>query len=317
MLASEAEQHEGDAWHGRLAECFAGLTSVASAGVASGSIVTSELGDVTVFDVRGSTQVVQRTFTSARRQPLELFKVCLQVIGRAIVEQNETQVALRPGELALYDVSRPYQIQLTGPWQCAVMTIPHGALGLPRRLVGEAMRRRHVVRSGAGRLLAAYLKDCPRALGDTRGIGFQRIGEAGVALLEGTLVADGSPVLGVDADHVRRGMVEYIRRNTSNPELSPASVAAVHHLSLRSAQRLFEQEETNLAGLIRGIRLAAVRRDLADPLLARYSIAAVAARSCIMNQQWLSRAFRTRFGSSPSEYRARALGERHGRGARS
>lgn len=50
-----------------------------------------------------------------------------------------------------------------------------------------------------------------------------------------------------------------------------------------------------------------VRRDLADPALARYGIAALAARSCVTNQSWLSRAFRNRFGTSPSEYRQAEL----------
>jgi AraC-like DNA-binding protein len=299
--------HATDAWNSWLAECFAGLSAVPGADDASGSITTSRLGDVSVFDVRGTTQVVRRSATNARRQPLELLKACVLVDGLALVEQDGFQVPLEPGELALYDTSGPYQIRLTGPWRCAVMTIPRTALAFPERLVTEVMCRPHGVRYGAGRLLVGYLRDCITTLGGAAGTGSGRIGEAGVALLAGALTANGIPAVDADADQARARIVEYIRARVRSPELSPANVAAAHHLSLRTLQRLFEGEERNVAGLIREQRLEAIRHDLADPLLARYSIATIAACSCVTNQSWLSRAFRSRFGLSPSEYRIHAL----------
>jgi len=295
----------GDTWRERLASSFAGLTAVPHLGDVAGSIASSRLGEVSVFEVRGNAQVVRRTPSSARHQPLELLKVCLQVDGRAVVEQRGVQVALAPGQLALYDTSRPYRIHLAGSWRCDVMTFPRTALGIPERLLNDAMRRPHGATDGVGRLLAGYLRECNAGLSQAVGDTSSRVGEAGVALLAGTLLAEPAPAIEADAEQVRRRIVDHVRARIRDPRLSPASVAAAHHMSLRTVQRLFEGEQQGLAGLIREQRLEAVRRDLADPLLARSSIAAIAARSCVTNQQWLSHAFRCRFGLSPSEYRIR------------
>lgn len=296
------EDHVGEGWLDTLRTSFAGLAVDDPAAGPTGSVVATPLGTVTVFDVRGTPQVVRRTPAVARRHRMDLLKVCVQVRGRAVVEQDG-EVAMRPGEMALYDTGRPYRIRLDGDWQCAVMTVPRSSLDLPERALAEAVRRPHDVTSGAGRLLATFLRDCA---GLQSSVACGRIGEAGVALLLGTLAACGSVGATVEADIVRRQVVDYIQARVGDPELTPARIAAAHHMSLRAAQRLFEGQEHNLAALVRERRLEAVRRDLADPALARYGIATLAARSCVTNQAWLSRAFRDRFGMSPSEYRATA-----------
>jgi AraC-like DNA-binding protein len=296
--------HVGDAWRDRLACCFAGLTAVTRGPVVAGSLTAARLGEVGVFEVAGTTQQVRRTRSSAQREPLDVLKVCVLVEGRALVEQGRSSVEVGPGQLAFYDTGRPYQLGLAGPWRCAVMTVPRHALGVPESSLTQLMQRPHSAAAGAGRLLLSYLRECIEGFAGADAGG--RVGEAGVALLAGTLTGHVERGVEADAELVRRKVADYVRVHVRDPELSPATVAAAHHMALRTLQRLFEGHEHNVAALIRQQRLDAVRRDLADPLLSRCSIAALGARAGVTDQAWLSRAFRNRFGCSPSEYRRTA-----------
>jgi AraC-like DNA-binding protein len=93
----------------------------------------------------------------------------------------------------------------------------------------------------------------------------------------------------------------------ADPGLCTAQLARRHHVSPRKLRRLFENEARGIEGLIRDMRLEAVRRDLTDPDMAGRTIGDVAARWCVIDASWLSRSFRVRYGMPPSQYRQAAL----------
>ncbi|MEU7472720.1 helix-turn-helix domain-containing protein [Streptomyces sp. NPDC044984] len=95
----------------------------------------------------------------------------------------------------------------------------------------------------------------------------------------------------------------YVDRHLADVDLTPASVAAAHHVSLRYLQRLFEEQGAGVATWIRNRRLDRCRRDLADPRLAERPVRAVAARWGFTRPSDFSRAFRREYGLSPLEFR--------------
>ncbi|MEV0071333.1 MULTISPECIES: helix-turn-helix domain-containing protein [unclassified Amycolatopsis] len=298
-----------DAWSHELARAFAGLHAERRDGLLPlGTLDAVQLDDVGIYDVRGTTQIVRRTSRTARTDTAEQLKICLIERGGALVEQGRRRVALEVGDLALYDLRRPYQLTLQGAFRCAVMTFPREALGLPDSALEVMMERRFVTGTGVGQVFASCLRsalDQRETLSDGSPV---RLREAAVALLAATLGSGAGLPAGHTNLALRERVLDHVRGHLADPHLSPATVAAALHMSPRSLHRLFEDSGETFGGTVRRLRLEAVRRDLTDPLLAGRSIAAVATRWGITDQPWLSRAFRAEYGVTPSGLRRRMTG---------
>jgi AraC-like DNA-binding protein len=93
-----------------------------------------------------------------------------------------------------------------------------------------------------------------------------------------------------------------------DPALSPEMIAAAHHLSLRTLQRLFRENDLTVAEWIRQARLERCRRDLSDPAHADRTVTDIARRWGFVDPAHFSRTFKNRFGHSPQAYRERRLG---------
>jgi AraC-like DNA-binding protein len=101
----------------------------------------------------------------------------------------------------------------------------------------------------------------------------------------------------------------FIRRHLSDQELTPARIAAAHHISRSHLYRLFQAEGLTVASYIRDQRLENARRDLADPALRAMPVHAVAARWGFPRAAEFTRAFRAAHGVPPSELRRQAVAE--------
>ncbi|MFE2282429.1 helix-turn-helix transcriptional regulator [Streptomyces sp. NPDC059454] len=94
-----------------------------------------------------------------------------------------------------------------------------------------------------------------------------------------------------------------ITHNLSDPDLSPAAIAAHHHISVRLLHALFEQETETVGATIRRRRLERTRTDLADPRLRHRTIGEIALRWGFRHPADFSRTFRRAYGIPPSDFR--------------
>ncbi|WP_327581887.1 helix-turn-helix domain-containing protein [Nonomuraea sp. NBC_00507] len=101
----------------------------------------------------------------------------------------------------------------------------------------------------------------------------------------------------------RRQIYCYIERHLGDARLSPQSIAAAHHISLRQLYKLFAEEQQPVAEWIRTRRLQHCRRDLADPTLADRPVAAIAARWGFASATHFNRLFKHAYGMPPGQYR--------------
>jgi AraC-like DNA-binding protein len=98
-------------------------------------------------------------------------------------------------------------------------------------------------------------------------------------------------------------VLSYVRTHLRDADLSHARVAAAHHMSPRTLNRLFEAEERTVSEAIPSMRLEAVRCELEDPRWRRSPVMVVAAHWGFRDQGHFTRAFKKEFGTAPGAYR--------------
>jgi AraC-like DNA-binding protein len=95
----------------------------------------------------------------------------------------------------------------------------------------------------------------------------------------------------------------HIAESLHDPALGPTSVAGAQGVSLRLLQRLFARQGLQIADCIAEQRLQRCRAALQDPAQAGRSITDIALTWGFNDSGHFSKAFRRRFGISPSQSR--------------
>ncbi|MBB4917575.1 helix-turn-helix domain-containing protein [Streptosporangium saharense] len=95
----------------------------------------------------------------------------------------------------------------------------------------------------------------------------------------------------------------YIDDNLGDPNLSPETVAAAHHISTSYLYKIFARQGISVARWIRQRRLERCRKDLSDPRLGGRAVGEVGAQWGFVDSSYFSRVFRQTYGCSPRAYR--------------
>jgi AraC-like DNA-binding protein len=103
-----------------------------------------------------------------------------------------------------------------------------------------------------------------------------------------------------------RAIKEDIANWLDQPDLSVATIAARHRINPRWVQRLFESEGTTFTEYVVVQRLIRAHRLLTDPRYANQKVSTIALDIGFGDLSYFNRAFRRRFGATPSELRAAA-----------
>ncbi len=126
------------------------------------------------------------------------------------------------------------------------------------------------------------------------------MGRASLDLLKAALAEQWLPDR---PDAVRLQIDTYIQAHLADVGLSHGRVAAAHHMSGRTLHRLFDESGQSVTELIRSYRLDGILADLRSPGSAQDTISRIAARWGLHDMPHFTRAFRARYGMSPSQAR--------------
>lgn len=234
--------------------------------------------------------------------------ICNLVLAGAMqVEQSGTISLLQTGDFALCTADRPYTLEIPSHMDVACFRVPQSAIGCGP----TSVRRLAAHRLGTGAGMARLLKAYALALIDRDAVDTCHGSEAAMhhlALLLGAAVdevAAINPARGTD--HRERLLLqvrEFIARHIDDSALSVAAVAAAMRISTRYLQQLWSTEGGSLAGHIAATRLERVAASLGSAARAQESLTQIAMSHGFNNMSHFSRAFRERFGTTPSSFRA-------------
>ncbi|WP_137772060.1 MULTISPECIES: helix-turn-helix domain-containing protein [unclassified Microbacterium] len=269
-----------------------------------GVIRGASVDEVHVTEVRATSHIVERTPELIARSDRSYFKLSLMLAGTGLLIQDDREAVLQAGDLAVYDTDRPYSLVFDEGFPTMVVMFPKHLLSLPPDVVGQLTAVRISGQEGLGGMVVPYLTQLAGNLDQLAGATGARLAHSA---LVSTVFTRELGLDGVSADP-HRALVQRIRshidRNLASTDLGPASIASAHFISTRHLHGLFQEQGVTVSTWIRTRRLEQCRRDLLDPMLADRPVAAIAARWGFVDAAHFSRAFKSAFGISPSEYRA-------------
>jgi AraC-like DNA-binding protein len=286
-----------------------------------GVLRSSGLGAIHVVVLDILSIKVRRTPEMIRRADPDMLKLVMPVRGTGsyVVTQDGRQARLRAGEFAIYDTRRPYEVECgVGDYdagQALTFMFPSSLLPLPPSQLKRLSAVTIPASAGIGALTSQFLVHLARTIDGCSPAEAARLATAAIEVLASRLAHELDALGWVTPETHRRALLiriqAFIQQRLGDPELSPAMIAAAHHISLRYLHKLFQEEGTTVAVWIRQRRLEACRRDLEDPALASRPVAAIAARWGYPDASHFGQVFRTAHGMPPREYRMWALHAGH------
>jgi AraC-like DNA-binding protein len=231
----------------------------------------------------------------------------LNLGGRFVTAQRQQEVSLTAGEAALLSCSELGSFVRPETGKILALRLPGAAVDA---LVPDAMDRlaRAIPKESESlRLLARYA----HALDDSQSLATVELRRLAVrhlydliALSLGTSQEAGEQANTRTLAAVRFASIRnYASANLGRADLSVGEVAQRHRISPRQVQRLFESTGMTFSEFLQRGRLARVYLTLTDPAAARRSIGEIVLACGFSDISHFNRAFRRRYGASPSEVR--------------
>lgn len=271
------------------------------------------LGAVEVSALAYPSLETRRTAKLIRCSDPESYQLMLNLRGSHRILHRGQDTTSGPGEVLLYDTSRPWHgwasadQDTAGTVSGVMVQFPRALMPLPANKVDQLTAVRLSGREGTGALLSGYLTHLVAGAATYTAADGARLATCTLDLLTAFLAhhLDAAASMSPETHHrtLLMKIHAFIQQHLGDPDLSPGAIAAAHHISLRSLHRLFQCQDTTVAGWIRARRLERCRRDLADPLLSGQPIQALAARWGFADPAHFSRAFRAVYGLGPQDYR--------------
>ncbi|MEO8220607.1 MAG: helix-turn-helix domain-containing protein [Specibacter sp.] len=302
-----AVAHSFAAWHELISKSFVPLHVRSSdPDHFHGRLRSRLLDELSIIEVTATGHSVHRTPSLIASSDRLYFKLNLQLAGTGILVQDNREAVLQPGDLAVYDTSRPYTLAFESNCRTLVLMFPHDVLDLPAGSVGQLTATRLAADKGLGRMISPFMTQLADNLDVLSGPSGHRLAHNTVDLLSTLFAAEldqAEPSPGRPHEELRGRIRRFIEANLADPELSPASVASAHFISTRHLHNVFQEAGTTVAHWIRTRRLENCRRELRDPLLAHRPVSVIASRWGFVDAAHFSRVFRATFGEPPSTYR--------------
>ena len=226
--------------------------------------------------------------------------VGLQCSGVSLCEQNDTRIKLLPGQIAIIDSNRPFQIRFPEMVERRLVLMPRENLApllnhtnsqplcLTGRSGGEELARGVIKRLTN---TACHLSDeaCMEMMGLL------------VSALTGCLRPDSNFGQGNINQLSRIKMC--MRDHLSKPTTDPQKIAALSGVSLRTLHRLFASEGKTFSRILLNMRLECARMLIETKYDS--ALTEIALECGFVDLAHFSRSYRGQFGESPSSARRR------------
>lgn len=270
------------------------------------AVRAATLRDFNLVEIACVPHVVERTRNLIGASTSEpAYKVSLMLEGSAYICQDGHDVVLGPGDVAVYDTTRPYTLVFEDHMRTIVAMFPKRLVDLSDDRVARLTATALGSDDALGEMVGSVLEQLAGRLHLVNASTGWRLARNAVDLVTILLRDQLGEDRAVPADQALDAVYAYVEDHLGDPTLSPPVIAEAHYISVRYLHALFHHAGTTVSSYIRTRRLERCRTDLADPALAGMTVTAIASRWSFADAPHFSRTFKAAYGETPSEFRAR------------
>nr|WP_255646108.1 helix-turn-helix domain-containing protein [Actinoplanes polyasparticus] len=264
-------------------------------------LTTATLGPLRLAECVTPPGESYRDEALARSVNRELCQIDLILDGHVTVEQNGNRAQLSPNDLVVINPARPVHVLSTATTNVTIIS-PRKLLRLSSGELDRISATRIRGDSGPGAVAASLMRNLVQASADFSPRQAERTVPILADLIAVALTEDDSASRSA-ADQLYARIIAHIDSHLMDSDLSPASIAAAHFISVRRLHQIFQKHPHTVAALIRERRLEQCRRDLADPANDALPVAAIGARWGLSPPAHFNRLFKTAYGYTPGQAR--------------
>lgn len=275
-------------------------------GELSQELIIYPWGNLQLSTIQSSEISLRRSHSEPHLNSQDAYFAVLLLSGAGLLEQHGREAFLQPGDISLYDATRPHRVHCFGELSKMIyLSIPRAVLR--DRVAGIDRCTALLIpgNKGIGFVAANFLHSSATHADQLQDHEFSTLSDHALDLL--TLAITSVRPGNINLSRSRLGSLNSIKtvveQNLRNAELDASLISRYAGLSTRYINALFEEEATSLMRYVWTRRLENCGKDLLNPVFVDHRISDIAFRWGFNDAAHFSRAFKQQFGCSPREFR--------------
>lgn len=233
---------------------------------------------------------------------LEMLGIQLILSGKEQFVIEDQSYSLEPGDLLVWDTTRPMKFQITERLQKVSVLLPLSRLRSWMPGSWHRINHKHARGTPTSTLIYALVKSIVPELFAGKLRNGDALTEGMLATLVGTLDGDIPTSSSMKSLHLER-IKRFIDQHLRDRELTPASIAKANHMSVRYLHGLFESQDLTVQQYVLSQRLYNCHRELTAQCMSQRSVTDIAFSWGFRHPSHFSRRFKQQFGQSPKSCR--------------
>jgi len=224
-----------------------------------------------------------------------------ELAGTESVRQGNQEATLRPGDFVIWDSLKPMEFRVLEPLEKMTILVPKHCMRRFLPEIDDIAGMRIEGSEKLGPFVGAHLRQLLSGLHSLEERHLRLIADTTLELVAAGVRAkqDAGPAL---SEHIYDKVCSFIMRQLSDPDLSPAVIAASNGISLRYLHKLFSTRGLSVSRWILRQRLEHCRRDIETSARWR-SLTDIALSWGFNDSSHFSKTFRAQFGMPARMFR--------------
>jgi AraC family transcriptional regulator, positive regulator of tynA and feaB len=267
------------------------------------SVGARTVGGLGVSRIVSQPQSVARTSQQIVGRTGDVFFLNLPLSDGTVASQDGRTARPAKGDFVLVDSTRPFELEFEGGFRQISIAIPHDCLAPLLAAPWDATAVRVPGDRGVGAVAAGALRALAKNGGPVDRHAARALADQIAGLVALALGGVQKPPASTNRALLLQAALDEVERSLGDPGLSPARVAERVGISTRYLHRLFADRGTSFGRWVLARRLERCYRDLAEPARRHWTVGDLARRRGFLDPSYFARAFRARYGLSPTELR--------------